>query len=274
MTDTPPNTAVERFEVQGPPSTNIISVIERAALDPNVDIDKMERLLAMQERIMEREAGIEFAAAFSEMQAELPEIPKLGEGHNSNYAKWEDINEIIRPILAKYGFSISFTNGIDDGKQAVTCILLHRAGHSKQTTLALPTDLSGNKTNVHGIASSVSYGKRYAASALLNLVSRGEDDDGEAAGKVRTRWSAEKGKRYLNFDLMCEDISKAEGRRLDNIEAFYRDECEWFPSGWQKQLLDLIKERDAEIEHADDEKTKAAVSANESLDRQFKDTIG
>jgi hypothetical protein len=34
----------------------IINVIARAASDPNTDVDKLERLLAMQERVLEREA--------------------------------------------------------------------------------------------------------------------------------------------------------------------------------------------------------------------------
>jgi len=33
-------------------SAALISIISRAASDPNVDIDKMERLLQMQERIL------------------------------------------------------------------------------------------------------------------------------------------------------------------------------------------------------------------------------
>ena len=39
------------------------------------------------------------------------------------------------------------------------------------------------KNAVQAIGSSVSYGKRYTASLLLNLTTRGEDDDGTAAGR-------------------------------------------------------------------------------------------
>lgn len=98
-------------------SAAIIQVIERAAMNPNVDIDKMERLLQMQERIMERQAKAAYDAAFADMQNDLPEIGERGgiKDRNGNvqsrYALWEDINEAIKPVLAKHGFGISFRTG-------------------------------------------------------------------------------------------------------------------------------------------------------------------
>lgn len=170
----------------------IIQVIERAALNPNVDIDKMERLLQMQERIMERQAKAEYDADFAMMQQSLPVINERGgiKDRNGNvqskYALWEDINEAIKPVLAKYGFGISFRTGHSDGKISVTGVLSHRGGHREETTMELPTDTSGSKNAVQAVGSSTSYGKRYTAAALLNLTSRGEDDDGKAAGMGQT----------------------------------------------------------------------------------------
>lgn len=162
----------------------IIQVIERAALNPEVDIDKMERLLAMQERIVARNAEAAYASAFADMQPELPEIPERGKGHGSiTYAKWEDINDLIKPVLSRHGFSLSFRTGRSEaGKPTVTAVLRHREGHSDETTLELDSDQSGSKNSVQAIGSSTSYGKRYTAQALLNLTSRGEDDDGYRAG--------------------------------------------------------------------------------------------
>jgi hypothetical protein len=173
---------------QAPPpamseSAAIIQVIERAAMNPNVDIDKMERLLEMQERIMARNARAAYAAAFSRMQPDLPEIPEHGKGHNNvSYALWEDVNDLIKPVLAKHGFGISFQNGRDGPNISVTAILTHCEGHSEQTTMILPVDTSGSKNAVQAVGSSTSYGKRYTASALLNLTSRHEDDDGKSSG--------------------------------------------------------------------------------------------
>jgi len=176
-------------------SAAIIQVIERAAMNPNVDIDKMERLLQMQERIMERNARSAYAAALSRMQEHLPVIAENGRIvvrdkvtkeviQSTGYALWEDINEAIKPVLSAHGFALSFKTGLaPDGKITVTGILSHRDGHSEETTMILPHDSTGSKNAVQAVGSSTSYGKRYTACALLNITSRGEDDDGETAAK-------------------------------------------------------------------------------------------
>lgn len=192
----------ERRNVQAPVSETaaIVHMIERAARDPSVDIDKMERLLQMQERVMVRQAKAAYDAALAEMQPKLPVIGRRGKieirekdktsgertgklQQSTPYALWEDINEGIRPVLAEHGFALSFRVGLaQDGKIEVTGILSHREGHREQTTITLMHDSSGSKNAVQAVGSSTSYGKRYTAAALLNLTSRGEDDDGKAGG--------------------------------------------------------------------------------------------
>lgn len=160
-----------------PESNSILAVISRAASDPNVDLDKMERLLAMQERIVARQAEAQFSAALAEMQDELPSIGERGDAAGRyTYALWEDINAAIKPILKKHGFALSFRTDFANGIRIIG-VLSHRGGHKETTDFVLPPDASGNKNAVQAIASSVSYGKRYTAGALLNLTSHGEDDD-------------------------------------------------------------------------------------------------
>lgn len=178
-------------------STAIIQVIERAASNPAVDIDKMERLLQMQERILERNAKIAFNSAFAEMQAELPVITEKGEikvnGQvRSKYARFEDINEICRPILHKHGFSVNFKVQTSAAETTVRAILRHKDGHEEAgDPITLKADTSGAKNDVQSIGSSVSYAKRYAMQAALNITSRGEDDDGKAAGGMSPKQKAD-----------------------------------------------------------------------------------
>lgn len=159
----------------------ILSMIERAARDPAVDMDKFERLMAMKERALVLEARMAYAAAFSKMV--FPPIPKLGKGHNNkSYALWEDINEKIKPVLAGQGFSLSFRTKDSPNGIEITAVLLHAGGHSEETTKTFPADTSGSKNAIQALGSSISYGKRYTAVALLNLTTTEEDDDGEAGG--------------------------------------------------------------------------------------------
>ena len=166
-------------------STTIMQVIQRAAADPQCDIEKMERLMAMHERMQAVNAQASFNAAMAEMQCELPSIAERGKGHGTvRYATLEDINDVIKPIMQKHGFAVSFKVEHAQAGISVTGILMHRQGHREQTTMLLPTDTSGSKNAVQAVGSSTSYGKRYVLCALLNISTRGEDDDGYAATPV------------------------------------------------------------------------------------------
>ena len=165
----------------------VLSIVARAAADPNVDIDKLERLMQMQERAIARQAQTAFDDAMAAMQPELPSIGERGDAAGRyTFAKWEDIQAQIKPVLQRFGFALTFRTDTVD-KVAVTGILSHRAGHREETSITLPTDPSGNKNAVQAVASSVQYGKRYTAGALLNLTSHGEDDDG-FAGHAPNPW--------------------------------------------------------------------------------------
>lgn len=176
----------------------ILSMIERAARDPAVDIEKLERLYDIQERAINRGARIEYDTAFAAMQPELPEIDKKGKIvikakdaetviQSTPYALWDDTNRLIKPILGKHGFALSFRTGqTPEGKITTTCILSHRGGHREETTMILGHDSTGSKNAVQAIGSSTSYGKRYTACAILNITMRGEDDDGKKGGDPPT----------------------------------------------------------------------------------------
>lgn len=177
------------------PTASIVQMIERVALDPSIDIARMDQLLTFLGRIKAAEAEAAYTEDFAAMQGDLPSIDALGQikhGDGANakiiakYAKWEDINDAIKPVLAKHHFVLSFSSDQTDGRIIVTAILKHTGGHKETATLNFPLDTSGGKSNVHAIASSISYAKRHSASLVLNLSSRAKedaDDDGKAASR-------------------------------------------------------------------------------------------
>lgn len=168
-------------------STAIIQVIERAALNPDVDIDKMERLLQMQERVMDRQAMMAYSAAMAAMQTELPSIEERGQTNNGCYATLEDIVDTVRPILQKHGFAVSFRIQTQERGIQVTGVLMHKDGHREETSMLLPADMSGNKNAVQAFGSSTSYGKRYVLCALLNITTRGQDDNGQTSTRAAVK---------------------------------------------------------------------------------------
>lgn len=204
------------------------SMIERAARDPAVDIDKMERLMQMQERAIAREAKAAYDAAMADLQ---PALPSIGERGNAagryTYALWEDINAAIKPVLTAHGFALTFRTDFASGI-TVTGVLSHRGGHREETSITLPADPSGNKNAVQAVASSVSYGKRYTAGALLNLTSHGEDDDAYAT-------TTDKDRAWLDAIEACADETELASRKrelvqscggVDKVSAKLRSACQ------------------------------------------------
>lgn len=167
----------------------VLGMIERAARDPNVDICKMQALLDMQERILKKNAEAEFAQAFTRLSSKLPAIKRSSDvvikGQKQySFARWEDISRQINPLLEEEGFALSFDTQPrlgDGGGLIVTGTLMHSAGHSRQASIPLPLDMTGSKNGVQGYGSTLSYGKRYTATMLLNIVTE-EDDDGVRGG--------------------------------------------------------------------------------------------
>lgn len=132
------------------------------------------------------------AAAFVAMQGALPEITRhgrieIGRGRPQQYARWEDINETIRPILREHGFALSFDIVEETDTQVIVqANLIHRNGHVRSTRKKLPLDRSGSKNITQSYGSTQSYAQRYAAIALLNITSRNEDDDGNGGNAKAT----------------------------------------------------------------------------------------
>lgn len=167
-------------------STAVLSMIERVALNSDIPIEKLEKMLDMQERVLDRNAKQQFTADLAAMQVSLPrvahhgrlEIKKDGRTvQTSSFAKLEDINDAIRPVLQEFGFAVTFRVQHSDGFVWVKTVLSHRGGHSEETSLPVPLDTSGSKNNAQAVGSSISYGKRYGICAMLNI-STGDDING------------------------------------------------------------------------------------------------
>lgn len=236
----------------------ILSVLERMATSKDIDPERVERFMAMYERMEARNAEKAFASAFAEMQGELPEIPERGkiiirDKNNRDvilqetpYALWEDINEAIKPILAKHGFALSFRPGQEpDGRVSVTAVLRHSAGHRDEAKMVLQHDGSGSKNAVQAIGSSTSYGKRYAAMALLNITSRGEDDDGQAAGAARSK--GESREPYADMQAEIDACATVEDLGLLWKSKAFQAELAKLPKDWQAQITFRKDERKAEL---------------------------
>ena len=88
----------------------LMETITRAARDPEIDVDKLERLMAMYERITSKQAEQAFNEALKEAQQEMPQVVKDADNTHtkSKYARLETLSKAVNPIITKHGFSMSF----------------------------------------------------------------------------------------------------------------------------------------------------------------------
>ena len=158
----------------------MLETISRLALSPSCDMDKLERLIALQERMEAKLALEAFNASFAQMQCEMPSVEKRTENTHTKkkYADLDDINDKVRPVMAKHGFGVSFKIQTHEKFVTVTGILMHRNGHREETSMELPRDEGAGRSIVQAVGSTTTYGKRYVMCALLNITS-GDDNDND-----------------------------------------------------------------------------------------------
>jgi len=205
--------------------TSMIAIIEKAIINPDIDVEKMQALLDVQERIMDKHAHIEFNKSMVETIVEIPSFEKLTSGHNYKYATFEQINKVVKPILASHDLYVTFaTDFQSDNYVMVTAEITHKDGFSKKTSMRFPFDSTGSKNEVQAVASAISYGKRYMQNALLNITTHGEDDDGFASertigDKEIARLNNGLDKSGVSLNKLCEsmNVAKLSEIKVDNF---------------------------------------------------------
>lgn len=166
-------------------ATAIIQMIERVALNPNVDIDKMERLLQMQERVLDRNEKQAFNEAMSSAQADMRPIAvdSVNPQTRSKYASYAALDRAMRPIYTKHGFALSFNTegGAPEQCVRVICLVSHKDGHERKYQIDMPADGKGAKggdvmSKTHATGSGMTYGQRYLLKLIFNIAVSADDD--------------------------------------------------------------------------------------------------
>lgn len=163
----------------------------RIAVEQGLDIDRLEKLLALQREWEAGEARKSFFDALSKFQSEIPPIVRAdnvdaGRGGKRRYASLGTINEAIRPWLYANGLSFRFRQQQGPVGITVTCVVSHRDGHSEETTLTAGADSSGAKNAIQSVGSTITYLERYTLTAALGLTTVDDDDDGADSGPALT----------------------------------------------------------------------------------------
>lgn len=180
-------------------NTNPITLIDKA-ISSGIDVEKLEKLLELQERWEAKEAKKAFYDALAKFQSQIPDINKstlvdftgkTGIRTHYKYASLPDIDKAIKKPLADNGLTRTFHIEEENGKIIVTCKISHNLGHSETTTMSAIPDNSGNKNAIQANGSTVTYLQRYTLVGALGLTTVEDDDDGQTA-RVKPQINAPK----------------------------------------------------------------------------------
>lgn len=162
------------------------------AVSQNADLDKLEKLMALQERWEANEARKAFVEALTAFKADPLTVNKdkhvkfdTSKGVTEYYhATLGNVCQVIGAALSKHGLSYRWSTEQAEGKIIkVTCVLSHVMGHSESVSLSASGDESGGKNSIQGIGSTVSYLQRYTLLAITGTATQAQDDDGRGFGK-------------------------------------------------------------------------------------------
>lgn len=183
----------ESLPVAQAETTPLLGVIERAAKDPSVDMDKMERLLQMHERITAKQAEAAFNAAMTQCQEAMRRVSAdaTNPQTHSKYATYGKLDSVLRPIYTGHGFSLTFSDGETTKPEhvRVVCLIRHIGGHKEVHWKDMPADGKGAKggdvmTKTHAAGAAQQYGMRYLLKGIFNVAIGEDDSDGNDAEPI------------------------------------------------------------------------------------------
>jgi hypothetical protein len=179
-------TALERVEQESQPAS-LMTVIERLASNPNVDIDKLRQLLEMQERWETNRDKSALRHAMAEFKANPPAILKertakmVKDGkllYTYKYADLEDVTSAIEGELGKKGVTFAWPQKEDAAGISITCIMRYGMYEEPGVTMSSPPDASGGKNAIQARASTVTYLRRYTLLGAVGMAAGMPDTDG------------------------------------------------------------------------------------------------
>lgn len=170
----------------------LMTVIERISTMPDLDMDRVERLFQMHEKMLDRQAETEYNQAMAMAQSEISTVIKnrVNKHTGSKYADIGAIHDKAKPIWTKHGLSVSSgtCEARKDGYVGVFCEVMHSAGFKKRYEDEFPLDGAGmkggsNKAPIQAMGSTITYARRYMESMIFDIAV-GDDNDGSP--KVET----------------------------------------------------------------------------------------
>lgn len=155
------------------------------AIEKNVPVETMERLLAMRDKIRSEQAKSAFDEAMSALQGEMPTIKKTKIVNDKfgkeryRYAPIDSIIDQTKEFISKNGFSYAITTEQSEvqGEVKAICTVKHKMGHAESSTFRVPIDKDSYMTAPQKVGAALTFAKRYAFCNAFGIITGDEDND-------------------------------------------------------------------------------------------------
>ena len=250
------------------PATKTLSLVESSpaammqiALSSGVDIDKLEKMLLLQQKWEANEARKAFYEAVATFKENPPEV--LKDKENSQFSKGDkkamyvslgNLLKTVNPALGKQGLSVSFEISQAEKLVTVSCKLSHRMGHSEMVTMTAPPDVSGGnaKNPIQQIKSTITYLRAATFEAVTGLAATDDaniDDDGNSAGNDEMT-------KFEEWEIKCQEAMDA-AKTLEDMIQWWPDSGptikKELPKNQASKIYDMFVARKKELTGAERE---------------------
>jgi hypothetical protein len=231
------------------PQVNPMQLVSMA-VEQGADLDKLSKLMDLQERWEAGQAKKAFDEAMNSFQSRMPVVPRRGKVDyttqkgrtNYDYGRLEDAFAMASPILKDCGLSFRFKQENNGNMITVTCIISHKLGHYESNSMSAMPDQSGNKDAIKAMASTNSYLRRYTFTGGLGIIFAGEDDE------IITQQN--KPSDYEDPTAIIVNCAKAKGRTDQQLfhwlSQIYKREIQSFDEMSYKELQDSARKLEAQ----------------------------
>lgn len=158
--------------------TNPVFGLLQMAIEKNIPVEALEKLQALYEKALDRQAASEFAAAVAEFQRTCPPIhknaltdytTKSGMRVKYAYAELPEITKTIAPHLQKNGLAYTWDSRVEGSMVTVVCILRHTNGHKERAQFTCPAESNAGMSEQQKYAAALSFGRRQTLIQVLGL---------------------------------------------------------------------------------------------------------
>jgi hypothetical protein len=165
-------------------SVDSVQQLLQLAIERSTPVEALEKLVALRERIEDRDAKKAFIQDLAAFKAKCPPIvhsksanfaTRGGARVNYSYTELDELARVIDPVLTEFGFSYGWDERLDKGMVTTTCTLYHVGGHSRTSSFTLPADNDSAASPQQKIGMADTYASRRSLIAVLGLTTADKD---------------------------------------------------------------------------------------------------